>query len=63
LYKPAHWVRTSQAGLIGNVEASLLSPDSDPVSLSVKLGIAIETSSVQGFVVFLGEKGYIRLKR
>lgn len=38
------------------------SPGCDPISPPGRVGIAAETSSVQGSVVFLSQKGYRRLK-
>lgn len=44
----------------GGSSSELVSPNSPhPVSL----GIAAETSSVQGSVVFLGQKGYKKFKK
>lgn len=52
----------SPTGLLGNVEAAFLSPSCDPISPSVKLGIEIKLSSVQGLLVFLSEKKCTRFK-
>lgn len=53
----------SPTSLLGNVEAAFLSPSCDPISPSVKLGIEIKLSSVQGLLVFQGEKRCTRFKR